>query len=235
MAKTIAIVEDDPDQRANYADAITKKGYEVAAYGTRLEAIEGFNQHLPDLAILDIILGDEVDAGFQICRDLLSRSPTLPVIFLTERIDEIDKISGLRLGAWDYLPKPISLEYLAERISSLLRINEARTSGDSEELASDSARRIGDLTLDQEALLVSWRGNRIDLSGTEFRMLAKLVRVPGHAVSYETLMNATMQSLVTNNTINTHMRNIRKKFERADENFGCIKSEYGFGYRWSAG
>ena len=67
MAKTIAIVEDDPDQRANYADAITKKGYEVAAYGTRLEAIEGFNQHLPDLAILDIILGDEVDAGFQIC------------------------------------------------------------------------------------------------------------------------------------------------------------------------
>ena len=82
---------------------------------------------------------------------------------------------------------------------------------------------------------MSWRGSRIDLSGTEFRMLAKLVRVPGHAVSYETLMNATMQSLVTNNTINTHMRNIRKKFERADENFACIKSEYGFGYRWSAG
>ena len=66
-------------------------------------------------------------------------------------------------------------------------------------------------------------------------MLAKLVRVPGHAVSYETLMNATMQSLVTNNTINTHMRNIRKKFERADSAFSCIKSEYGFGYRWSAG
>lgn len=235
MAKTIAIVEDDPDQRANYADAITKKGYEVAAYGTRAEAIDGFNQKLPDLAILDIILGDEVDAGFQICRDLLSRSPTLPVIFLTERINEIDKISGLRLGAWDYLPKPISLEYLAERISSLLRINEARNSGDSEALASESARRIGDLTLDQDALLVSWRGSRIDLSGTEFRMLAKLVRVPGHAVSYETLMNATMQSLVTNNTINTHMRNIRKKFERADEGFSCIKSEYGFGYRWSAG
>ena len=97
------------------------------------------------------------------------------------------------------------------------------------------ADRIGDLMLDQDALLVSWRGNRIDLSGTEFRMLAKLVRVPGHAVSYETLMNATMQSLVTNNTINTHMRNIRKKFEKVDPNFASIKSEYGFGYRWSAG
>ncbi|MCY4531101.1 MAG: winged helix-turn-helix domain-containing protein, partial [Gammaproteobacteria bacterium] len=70
--------------------------------------------------------------------------------------------------------------------------------------------------------------------GTEFRMLAKLVRAPGHAVSYDMLMNATMQSLVTNNTINTHMRNIRKKFEEIDPEFDCIKSEYGFGYRWSA-
>lgn len=231
MAKSIAIVEDDPDQRANYRDAITKKGYQVTAYATRQEALDGFDKQLPDLAILDIILGEEVDAGFQLCRDLLARAPALPVIFLTERIDEIDKISGLRLGAWDYLPKPISLDYLAERISSLLRIDEVRASG--EETDSASAKRIGELTLDQDALLASWRGNRIDLSGTEFRMLAKLVRVPGHAVSYETLMNATMQSLVTNNTINTHMRNIRKKFEKVDADFGCIKSEYGFGYRWS--
>ncbi len=231
MAKSIAIVEDDPDQRANYTDAITKKGYEVAAYRSREEALEGMQEQLPDLVILDIILGEEVDAGFQLCRELLTKSPSLPVIFLTERIDEIDKISGLRLGAWDYLPKPISLDYLAERISSLLRINEVRS--ENEEKESSTAKHIGDLTLDQEALLASWQGSRIDLSGTEFRMLAKLVRVPGHAVSYETLMHATMQSLVTNNTINTHMRNIRKKFEKVDSEFACIKSEYGFGYRWS--
>ncbi|MEM6708134.1 MAG: response regulator transcription factor [Pseudomonadota bacterium] len=231
MAKLIAIVEDDPDQRANYTDAITQKGYEVRAYASREEALSGFDERLPDLAILDIILGEEVDAGFQLCRDLLTRAPSLPVIFLTERINEIDKISGLRLGAWDYLPKPISLDYLAERISSLLRINEARSAA--QEADNPSARRIGKLTLDQDALLVSWNGERIDLSGTEFRMLAKLVRVPGHAVSYEMLMNATMQSLVTNNTINTHMRNIRKKFEKVDPEFASIKSEYGFGYRWS--
>ncbi len=231
MAKHIAIVEDDPDQRANYTDAITKKGYAVTGYASRQEALEGFDRDLPDLAILDIILGEDVDGGFQICRDLLSRAPSLPVIFLTERIDEIDKISGLRLGAWDYLPKPISLDYLAERISSLLRIEEVRGEDDPD---NSSAKRIGELTLDQDALLVSWRGQRLDLSGTEFRMLAKLVRVPGHAVSYDTLMNATMQSLVTNNTINTHMRNIRKKFEIIDQEFACIKSEYGFGYRWSA-
>ncbi len=230
MAKNIAIVEDDPDQRANYTDAITKKGYEVTAYGNRENALEGMSENLPDLVILDIILGDEVDAGFQLCRELLSKSPSLPVIFLTERIDEIDKISGLRLGAWDYLPKPISLDYLAERISSLLRINDVRA--ENAEHESATAKHVGDLTIDQEALLVSWKGHRIDLSGTEFRMLAKLVRVPGHAVSYESLMNATMQSLVTHNTINTHMRNIRKKFEKVDAAFAGIKSEYGFGYRW---
>lgn len=234
MVRTIAIVEDDADQRANYRDAISKKGYRVMAYASRQEALAGLGDALPDLVILDIILGDEVDAGFQLCRDLLARAPSLPVIFLTERINEIDKISGLRLGAWDYLAKPISLEYLAERISSLLRINEVRAEqGDAN--PGVTAKRVGNLTLDQDALLASWKGQRLDLSGTEFRMLAKLVRAPGHAVSYETLMNATMQSLVTNNTINTHMRNIRKKFERIDPEFSSIKSEYGFGYRWSSG
>ena len=232
MTKTIAIVEDDPDQRANYADAIIAKGYEVTEYDSRGTALAGFERQLPDLVILDIVLGNEVDAGFQLCRDLLTRAPTLPVIFLTERIDEIDKISGLRLGAWDYLPKPISLDYLAERISSLLRIDEVRTTNQAN--TSDRSRQFGDLDLDQDALLVSWKGQRINLSGTEFRMLAKLVRRPGHAVSYETLMDATMQSFVTNNTINTHMRNIRKKFQKVDPQFACIKSEYGFGYRWSA-
>ncbi|MCY3840841.1 MAG: response regulator transcription factor [Gammaproteobacteria bacterium] len=231
MAKLIAIVEDDPDQRANYADAIVSKGHEVAAYGSRQDALDGFDARMPDLAVLDIILGEEVDAGFELCRELLARNPNLPVIFLTERINEIDKISGLRLGAWDYLPKPISLDYLAERISSLLRINEVRTNVSA---ASAAAKRVGDLSLDQDALLVSWKTQRIDLSATEFRMLAKLVRAPGHAVSYETLMNVTMQSLVTNNTINTHMRNIRKKFEKIDSDFACIRSEYGFGYRWVA-
>lgn len=230
MAKNIAIVEDDPDQRSNYVDAIKKKGYEVVAYSNREEALAGFDHALPDLVILDIILGDEVDAGFEICRELITKSPSLPVIFLTERIAEIDKISGLRLGAWDYLPKPISLNYLAERISSLLRINTARIESN---MGSSAAKMVGDMSIDQEALLVSWKGEEINLSGTEFRMLAKLVRVPGHAVSYDTLMNATMQSLVTNNTINTHMRNIRKKFESIDPNFDSIKSEYGYGYRWS--
>ncbi|MEM7365257.1 MAG: response regulator transcription factor [Pseudomonadota bacterium] len=185
MAKRIAIVEDDPDQRSNYVDAITRKGYDVTAYSSRDDAIAGFEKELPELVILDIILGDEVDAGFEICRELLSRAPSLPVIFLTERIKEIDKISGLRLGAWDYLPKPITLDYLAERISSLLRISEARNQSNA--TGSTSAKVIGDLSIDQEALLVSWKGNAINLSGTEFRMLAKLVRLATSRCSVQSL------------------------------------------------
>lgn len=231
MPKTIAIVEDDHDQRRNYSVAIANKGFAVTEYDNKQSALDGFEEKLPDLAVLDIILGDEMDAGFDLCRELMTKSPKMPVIFLTERINEIDKISGLRLGAWDYLPKPISLEYLVERISSLLRINELRLSNREDRTQSKS---IGDLIIDHEVLLVSWKGQRIDLSGTEFRMLAKLVREPGHAVSYDELMNTTMHSLVTTNTINTHMRNIRKKFEEADSAFSGIKSEYGFGYRWAA-
>ncbi len=230
MSKKIAIVEDDPDQRANYKDAIRKKGYEVVAFADRPSALLGFRRSMPDLAVLDIILGDEMDAGFELCRELLSRSPDLPVIFLTERIDEIDKISGLRLGAWDYLPKPISLDYLAERIASLLRIDQARSS--TNETSKSQTVTIGKLRLDKDALLVSWKGHRIDLSQTEFKMLAKIVSQPGHAVSYERLMETTNHTFVSNNTINTHVRNVRKKFESVDIEFDAIKSEYGFGYRW---
>ena len=230
MPKTIALVEDDDDQRKNYADAIKKNGYTVREYADRESALSAFQQELPDLAVLDIILGNEVDAGFDICRELMGKSENMPIIFLTERIDEIDKISGLRMGAWDYLPKPISLDFLVERISSLLRINAARLDSTTTPQQSNA---IGDLLIDHEVLLITWKSKRIDLSGTEFRMLARLVKNPGAAVSYEDLMDTTRHAIVTTNTINTHIRNIRRKFEDADDQFAAIQSEYGYGYRWS--
>lgn len=231
MTYTIAIVEDEIDQRKNYRQAIEKKGYDVVEFTDRRAALEGLEHRKPDLAVLDIILGDDVDGGFDLCADLLTRFPKLPIIFLTERINESDKINGLRLGAWDYLPKPISLEYLVARISSLLRIHEARLEPEPDLSHSKS---VGKLTIDNESLLVSWDDQQINLSGTEFRMLARLVSTAGSAVSYDHLKEATMHNVVTTNTINTHMRNIRKKFESVDTNFGAIRSEYGFGYRWSA-
>ncbi len=241
-AKLITIVEDDPDQRRNYCDAMANKGYRVSAYGTYAEALAGFREVLPDLAVLDIVLGKEVDAGFQLCRELLTLEPGLPILFLTERIDEIDKISGLRMGAWDYQAKPISLDYFAERVASLLRLSELRNRAErrveSSAAPDDSGatttpgKVVGQLTIDKEAMRMYWAQQPINLTMTEFRMLERLTRDPGHAISYASLMHATMQNYVTNNTINTHLRNIRNKLQAIDPRFDCIRNEYGFGYRW---
>ncbi len=230
MTYTIAIVEDDPDQRHNYCAAMENKGFLVNAYADRLSAQQGIAAQAPDLVILDIMLGHEVDAGFQLCRDLLATYPQLPVLFLTERVDEIDQISGLRLGAWDYQPKPISLAYLAERVASLLRLKEIRLNP--EQSTTQVSKQLGDLSIQEDAMLISWQEQTLDLTITEFRLLARLVHTPGHALAYEALMQATIQQYVTNNTINTHMRNIRRKFTVIDQHFDCIRNEYGFGYRW---
>lgn len=227
--KRIAIVEDDPDQRRNYYDAIARKGYQIDAYASREEASEGIRNRPPNLAIIDIILGQEIDGGFDLCRELLATDNTLPILFLTERVDEIDRISGLRMGAWDYQPKPVSLDFLAERVTSLLRLAEFRKAPASN---NPDLRILGQLSLDENAMQASWQETPLTLTMTEFRMLARLVRHPGHAISYEQLMNATMQSLVTHNTINTHMRNMRKKIRRIDPTFDAIQNEYGYGYRW---
>ena len=122
MARRVAIVEDDFDQRENYRDALQKSGYEVDIYKNRPEALRGMRDSMPDLAILDIMLENEMDGGFDLCRDLRALSPTLPIIFLTARDTDIDRVSGLRLDAWDYLTKPLNMQFLSVRINSLFRI-----------------------------------------------------------------------------------------------------------------
>lgn len=230
VSQTIAIVEDDPDQRGNYCQAITEKGYRVVAFANRPAALEGIDTE-PALAVLDIILDNEIDGGFALCRELLARYPNMPIIFLTERVDEIDKISGLRLGAWDYLPKPISLSYLAERVASLLRLKAMRE----QPQQAVKGKAIGALILNTDAMIARWHDAPLPLTVTEFTILEFLTRSPGHAVTYDALMAATRQQYVTHNTINTHLRNIRRKFREVDEQFDAIKNEYGFGYRWVAG
>jgi two-component system OmpR family response regulator len=103
MSKRIAIVEDDPAIRANYRDALRKQGFEVVDYGNRPEALAALKSRLPDLALIDIGLGSELDGGFALCRELRALSATLPIIFLTARDSDFDIVAGLRLGADDYV------------------------------------------------------------------------------------------------------------------------------------
>jgi len=118
VKKNIAIVEDEPALRENYAAALARHGYQVKTYANRKTAMQAFGVRLPDLAIIDISLEDEAEGGFDLCRDLRNLSAELPIIFLTARDSELDAVSGLRLGADDFLTKDVSLPHLAARVAA---------------------------------------------------------------------------------------------------------------------
>lgn len=225
MKEVIAIVEDDANQRQHYADALRKANYEIIEYADKKSAIDGFEKSMPDLAILDIILGDEVGAGFDVCRFLKQKDTQFPVIFLTSRGNELDQIYGLQLGAWDYQTKPVTLEYLITRVRSLFQIKNATSS------QSSNTLRIGDIVLDHLSMTVQWKQQSINLTPSEYDILRALLKEP-NGVSMENLVNATKQGIVEDNTINTHILHIRKKFKQVDVDFMCIKNKYGFGYCW---
>ena len=128
MNYRLAIIEDDNLLRENYTDVFGRQGYLVDAYSNREQAQEVFQSRLPDLAIIDIGLGDEVDGGFALCQWLRAKSRTLPIIFLSARDDDIDIVSGLRMGADDYLTKDVSLPHLVARVAALFRRIEALAS-----------------------------------------------------------------------------------------------------------
>lgn len=225
MNYNIAIVEDDPRQRAYYAEALRSHGYRVSEYDSRKQAVDGFERDLPDLAILDIILGSEVGGGFEVCRSLKQLDIKVPVIFLTTRGDELDKIYGLQLGAWDYQTKPVSLEFLITRVDSLFKIKEASSQH------VDETRTLGHIEINQTIMRVAWKDSPVELTPTEYDILSALLN-SAEGVSIEELVKATRQGLVEDNTINTHILHIRKKFKKIDPEFDCIKTRYGFGYSW---
>ncbi|MEP0354265.1 MAG: proteobacterial dedicated sortase system response regulator [Paraglaciecola sp.] len=227
MSKRIALVEDDLALRENYIAALTKQGYEVQAYGNRTLAEQVFLQRLPDLAIIDIGLEDEIDGGFAVCQQLRSLSKTLPIIFFTARDNDYDTICGLRMGADDYLTKDISLPHLLARIAALFRRTELLTMP---QLPSDIIQ-TGDLTVDSKRMTVSWKGQSIELTVTEFWMLHAIAKYSGHVKSRQQLMDES-KMVVDDTTITSHIKRIRKKFVQLDDEFSCIETVYGMGYRW---
>ncbi len=227
MARTIALVEDDPAIRANYADALKKHGYEVVAYGSRPEAAAALRGRLPDLAIIDIGLGDEHDGGFALCRELRALSAGLPILFLTARDSDVDIVSGLRMGADDYLTKDVSLPHLLARIAALFRRIEVQR----EPLAEEDVLRRGSLELDMKRLTAAWKGTRVELTLTEFWMMHSLARFPGHVKSRVQLMRES-NLVVDDDTVTSHVKRMRRKFQAVDESFDAIETVYGMGYRW---
>lgn len=226
MSRKIAIIEDEEDIRANYAEALARQGYDVDTYGNRPSALLAFKARLPDLAIIDIGLGDEPEGGFTLCAELRALSTRLPIIFLTARDSDFDVVSGLRLGADDYLTKDVSLPHLLARVAALFRRVAALTDAPQEE---DKLER-GPLVMDVMRLWASWRGQPLGLTLTEFWMVHTLAHHAGHVKSRDQLMQDAR--LVDDGTITSHIKRIRRKFQAVDPAFDHIDSVYGMGYRW---
>jgi two-component system OmpR family response regulator len=210
MKKQIAVIEDEPALRENYAAALARHGYLVKTYANRKTAMQAFQVRLPDLAIVDISLEDEAEGGFDLCRDLRAMSAELPIIFLTARDSELDAVSGLRLGADDFLTKDVSLPHLAARVAALFRRIDALRRPDN---AAEIVRR-GALSIDAEKMQTTWNGAAVTLSLTEFWIV--------HAANV----------VLDDNTITSHIKRMRRKFQQIDAGFDAIQTVYGMGYRW---
>ena len=227
MPQHIAIVEDEAAIAANYRDHLQRQGFRVSLFADRTAASDAFNRELPDLAIIDVGLGDEMEGGFELCRDLRARSPELPIVFLTARDSELDIISGLRLGADEYLTKGISQAQLLARINALLRRVRALRAPEQRE----HVLRQGPLELNRERMTASWHGQRLELTVTEFWMVHALALHPGHVKNRQQLMDSA-NVVLDDNTITSHIKRIRNKFQRIDNAFAGIETAYGMGYRW---
>jgi two-component system OmpR family response regulator len=227
MQRHIAIVEDEASIRRNYEDALRRYGYHVSGFAGRGDALAAFQRRLPDLVIIDVGLGDEPEGGFELCRELRSLSKGLPIIFLTARDSDLDVISGLRLGADDYLTKDISLQHLIARVVALFRRVEALSGhGSGEQLL-----QRGLLSFSLERMEVSWKSRPVDLTVTEFWIIHSLIRHPGHVRTRPQLMDDA-NVLVDDQTITSHVKRIRRKFLAIDPDFDQLDTVYGAGYRW---
>ncbi len=227
----IALVDDDRNILTSVSMTLEAEGFEVETYNDGQAALDAFNKKLPDMAVLDIKM-PRMD-GMDLLQRLRQKTQ-MPVIFLTSKDDEIDEVLGLRMGADDYVKKPFSQRLLVERIRALLRRQEA-ISGDA--VATTTENKVmerGNLRMDPLRHSVSWKGQDVSLTVTEFLLLQALAQRPGFVKSRDQLMDVAYddQVYVDDRTIDSHIKRLRKKFKVVDDDFDMIETLYGVGYRF---
>ncbi len=227
---TVGVVDDEQGVREAVSAALEENGYAVQVFRDGQEAWEAWSRSMPDIAILDIIM-PRLD-GLDLCRKIRAQSHELPVVFLTSKDEEIDRVLGLELGADDYVCKPFSVRELIARVHALER--RLRFSNSSDATPGETLR-AGELELNVDALRVTWLGQAVPLTVTEFAILERLVRNAGSVLSREQLLDAAYPDdvYVTERSIDSHIRRIRKKFEDSGRALESISSVYGAGYRFT--
>ncbi len=231
VSPLVAIVDDEEHLRVTVSRALRGEGFRTAVFPDGAEAWDSFSVSLPDLVILDIIM-PRMD-GLEVCRRIRAVSDAIPVMFLTSRDEEFDRVLGLELGADDYLCKPFSLRELTARVKVLFRRAGVRPEEKGHAASTADMVNVGDLSLDARRFSASWKGAPIRLTVTEFRILHALARQPEFVRTREQLLAEAFphDAYMSDRTIDCHIRRIRAKLERVDTGYDGIETLYGLGYR----
>ena len=225
----IIIVEDERKIAELLRDYLLNAGYQVCILDDGTDAVEVIERNQPACVILDLMLPGK--DGLQICREL-RQSSDIPIIMVTARVDEIDRLLGLELGADDYICKPFSPREVVVRVRNILKrvVQQAGMSADTNEPVS--VIRYRDLMLDSESMECEIEGKPVTLTLVEFRLLSAMLTRVGKIFSREQLMNEayTDGRIVSDRTIDTHIKNLRKKLDAVSQQ-EYVYSIYGVGYK----
>lgn len=225
----ILIVEDEPAVARGLEYGLSREGFEVLWADTGQRALALARDEAPHLILLDIRLPDL--SGFDVCRRLRSAGQRLPILMLTARDEEMDKVLGLELGADDYIVKPYSLREVISRVRAALR----RAYGELASAATGASIRFGDVELDMDQLRVTRRGEAVDLTPTEFRLLRYLVSHPDRPFSREQLIEAVWGyegGVGSDRTVDVHIRHLREKLEPDPAHPRWLVTVRGIGYKF---
>jgi len=221
---TIMIVEDEPKLAALLADYLRQSGFRTIHVADGLQVVPAVRDSMPDLILLDLMLPGR--DGIEICRDLRSFSQ-VPIVMVTARVEEIDRLLGLQIGADDYICKPFSPREVVARVQAILRRAGQWRS------ATESS---GGLLIDDSLHSASFNGQALELTPVEFRLLKTLFQNKGKVFSRDQLMAHLYDDyrVVTDRTIDTHIKNLRRKLDQASPELELIRSIYGIGYKFDA-
>ena len=230
MSQTIALVDDDRNILTSISMALENEGFKVQTYIDAESALVGISRNPPDLAVIDIKM-PRMDGEELLKR--LRKKTTIPILFLTSKDEEVDELLGLKLGADDFIKKSgdFSIKVLIERIRVQLR-KKVNNTDDTKNLI-----KHGKLVLDPSQLECEWSGKSLPekLTTTEFLIVKELAKRPGIIKERAQLMDIAYKDNndIEDRTIDSHVKRIRKKFKKVDENFSAIETRYGSGYRWN--
>lgn len=228
MKKTIFVIDDEKDIRDILKVNLLQEGYEVHTFPSALEAAKGFETVKPDLIILDIMM--EGKDGYEFCREIRGNEKLkgIPVIFLSARSEEFDKVLGLELGGDDFMTKPFSIKELKSRVKAVLR----RTSTDSQKETTPFVLRYKGVELNRDQYSLSVDGENIKLTKTEFNILALFMENPGKIFSRDNIIDSVrgQDVYVVDRTIDVHIMNLRKKLGEY-KNIITTFSGVGYGFK----